>query len=163
MQDKAAIDASFDKAFALIEQLATDTAALKAADAERSEKLDSTVRDVDQAMADLKVAGARRDAQDRLVADQVHNLRSMIPQAMQGWKTQHDARIESLATEMQSLKRLLENRLGQPEHGPLTDNHRPAEESDSQHSESPVSASRHIPSKPSIPAWQLAAAINGAS
>ena len=111
-QDKAAIDESFNKAFALIDQLAADTAALKTLEAERTEKLDTTLKDVDTVIADLKAANARREAENRILADQVQGLKDLIPKALEGWKANGDVRLDELSQEMQSLKRLIENRVG---------------------------------------------------
>ncbi|KAL9631432.1 MAG: hypothetical protein Q9164_005900 [Protoblastenia rupestris] len=111
-QDKAAIDESFNKAFALIDQLAADTATLKASEAERTEKLDTTLKDVDTVVADLKAANSRREAESRIIADQVQGLKDLVPKALEGWKANGDARLDDLSQEMQSLKRLLENRVG---------------------------------------------------
>ncbi|KAL9129546.1 MAG: hypothetical protein Q9217_002033 [Psora testacea] len=111
-QDKAAIDESFNKAFALLDQLAADTAALKASESERTEKLDTTLQDVDTVIADLKAANARREAESRLIADQVQGLKDLVPKALEGWKANGDSRLDDLTQEMQGLKKLLENRVG---------------------------------------------------
>ncbi|KAG8525938.1 uncharacterized protein KY384_000700 [Bacidia gigantensis] len=111
-QDKAAIDESFEKAFALIDQLASDTATLKASEADRQEKLDTTLKDVDTVIADLKATNARRETENRIAADQIQGLKDLVPRALEGWKANGDARLDELSQEMQSLKRLLENRVG---------------------------------------------------
>lgn len=111
-QDKAHIDESFNKAFALIDQLATDTAELKASETERTEKLDTTIRDVDTVIADLKAASTRREAESRIIADQVAGLKELVPKSLEQWKQNGDARLEELGLELQSLKKLLENRVG---------------------------------------------------
>lgn len=113
-QDKAAIDESFNKAFSLIDQLASDTAAIKAAETERTEKLDTALKDVNTVVEDLKAASTRREAESRIVADQVAGLKELVPKSLEAWKANGDARLEDLAQEMQSLKRLLENRVGRP-------------------------------------------------
>ena len=113
-QDKAAIDESFNKAFSLIDQLASDTAAIKAAETERTEKLDTALKDVNTVVEDLKAASNRREAESRIVADQVAGLKELVPKSLEAWKANGDARLDDLAQEMQSLKRLLENRIGRP-------------------------------------------------
>ena len=110
--DKAAIDASFNRAFALIDQLITDTAALKASETERTEKLDSTLKDVDSVIEDLKAANSRREAESRIIADQVQGLKELVPKALEGWKASEDKKLEDLSFEVQSLKKLLENKVG---------------------------------------------------
>ena len=111
-QDKAAIDEQFNRAFALIDQIATDTAGLKAAEAERATKLDESLKDIDTVVADLKAANLRRDTENRAIADQVRELKTLVPEALQNWKSQGDARLDDLAGEVASLKKLLENRVG---------------------------------------------------
>lgn len=110
-QDKAAVDASFNRAFTLIEQLAADTAEIKVAEATRTEKLDATIRDVDAVVAELKAANARRETEARYTADQVAGLRELLPRSLEQWKQNGDTRLEELAGDLQSLKRLLENRV----------------------------------------------------
>lgn len=110
--DKASIDTSFDRAFALIDQLTTDTAELKASETQRTEKLDTTLKDVDNVIEDLKEANKRRETESRMIADQVQGLKELVPKALEGWKANGDAKLEELNQEMQSLKKLLENRVG---------------------------------------------------
>lgn len=116
--DKASIDESFNRAFALIEQLTTDTAAIKESETERTEKLDTTLKDVGGVIDDLKAANTRREAESRIIADQVTGLKDMIPKALEGWKASGDAKLEELGQEVQSLKKLLENRVGRPSGAP---------------------------------------------
>ena len=113
-QDKTAIDASFARAFALIDQLATDTAALKASEAERTEKLDSTLQDVNAVIADLKAARTRQENESRSLAGQVQGLKDLVPKALEGWRESGDRRLEELGGELRSLKKLLSNRVGAP-------------------------------------------------
>lgn len=111
-QDKASIDESFTRAFTLIDQLAADTATLKASEVERTEKLDSTLRDVDAVIEDLKTAKTRQENESRSIADQVQGLKDLVPKALEGWKESGDKRLEELGAEMRSLKKLLNNRVG---------------------------------------------------
>lgn len=112
--DRASIDESFNRAFSLIEQLATDTAAIKESETERTVKLDTTLKDVSSVTEDMKAANTRREAESRIIADQVTGLKDMIPKALEGWKASGDAKLEELGQEVQSLKKLLENRVGRP-------------------------------------------------
>ena len=117
--DKASIDESFNRAFALIEQLTTDTAAIKDSEIERTEKLDTTLKDVGTVIDDLKAANTRRESESRILADQVNSFKDMIPKALEGWKAGGDAKLEELGQEVQSLKKLLENRVGRPNGAPI--------------------------------------------
>ena len=110
--DKASIDASFNRAFALIEQLTADTTKLQVSETERTEKLDSSFEGIDSIVEDLKTANMRREAESKVIADQVQGLKELVPKALQGWKASGDAKMEELNLEVQSLKRLLENKVG---------------------------------------------------
>lgn len=109
--DKAAVDESFSRAFALIDQLASDTANLKLAETERTEKLDVTLGDVESVIADLKAANSRREIESRILSDQVLGLKDLVPKALDGWKAAEDKKLEDLGAELRSLKLLVANRL----------------------------------------------------
>ncbi|KAJ0424114.1 peroxisomal membrane anchor protein conserved region-domain-containing protein [Aspergillus carlsbadensis] len=111
-QDKQNIDEQFSRAFALIEQLSTDTSALKTAEETRTEKLDATLRDIETLIADLKTASRRRDDETRRINDEVNALKDAIPRALQGAREGNENRLRELGTELKSLKTLLGNRLG---------------------------------------------------
>ncbi|EAW09595.1 putative peroxisomal membrane anchor protein (Pex14) [Aspergillus clavatus NRRL 1] len=111
-QDKEHIDEQFSRAFALIEQLSTDTAALKSAEEARTERLDTALREVETLVADLKTASRRRDDETRRISDEVKSLKDAIPKALEGAREGNDTRLKELGTELKSLKVLLGNRLG---------------------------------------------------
>ena len=110
--DKDSIDASFNRAFALIDQLTSDTAALQAAEVQRTEKLDSTINDIETVVAELKAANTRRENEARVLAEQVNGMKEMVPKCLEEWKKGGDGRLEEIAGEVSSLKRLVENRVG---------------------------------------------------
>ena len=60
---------------------------------------------------DLKAANMRRETESRIIAHQVTELKNMVPRALEGWKASGDAKLEELGLEVQSLKKLLENRV----------------------------------------------------
>ncbi|KAL9117101.1 MAG: hypothetical protein Q9187_006366 [Circinaria calcarea] len=111
-QDKAEIDASFSRAFALIDQLATDTSAIKSAETERTEKLDTALREVESVVSELKTASKRREEDGRRIADEVRALKDLIPKALEGWKADGDGKLKELGSELNSLKKLVGNRVG---------------------------------------------------
>ena len=113
-QDKASIDASFSRAFALIDQLATDTVALKVAETERTERLDSALQEVESVISELKAANKRREDDSRRISDEVRGLREMIPKALEGWKAEEDVKLKDLSAGLKSLKILVGNRVGDP-------------------------------------------------
>ncbi|KAI9044442.1 putative peroxisomal membrane anchor protein (Pex14) [Aspergillus affinis] len=111
-QDKENIDEQFSRAFTLIEQLSTDTAALKTAEETRTERLDTALREVENLVADLKTSSRRRDDETRRISDEVKSLKDAIPKAMEGAREGNENRLKELGTEVKSLKVLLGNRLG---------------------------------------------------
>ena len=113
-QDKAAVDASFEKAFALLDQLATDTQDLKSSEQARTEKLDTALSEVESVIGQLKDASRRRDDEGRRLNDEIRGLKDMIPAAMEAQKKSADQRLTDLATEMKSLKTLINNRMSAP-------------------------------------------------
>ncbi|KAJ5793903.1 hypothetical protein N7457_000502 [Penicillium paradoxum] len=111
-QDKENIDEQFSRAFTLIEQLSTDTAALKTAEEARTERLDGALKDVESLVADLKNSSRRRDDETRRISDEVKSLKDAIPKALEGAREGNENRLKELGTELKSLKTLLGNRLG---------------------------------------------------
>ncbi len=111
-QDKASIDASFKKAFALLDQLSTDTSALKASEAARTEHLDTALRDVEEVVSELKTASRRREDEGRRISEEVRALKGLIPKALEGQKDLTDGRMRELGSELKSLKTLVGNRMG---------------------------------------------------
>ncbi|KAI9831823.1 MAG: peroxisomal membrane protein pex14 [Phylliscum demangeonii] len=110
-QDKQAIDEQFSRAFALLEQVNIDTEALKAAEQTRTERLDSTLREVETMVIDLKQAGRRREDEARRISDDVRVLKDLVPRAMEAHKDSTEARLKELNTELKSLKTLVGNRM----------------------------------------------------
>ncbi|KAJ5577083.1 peroxisomal docking factor component Pex14-Penicillium chrysogenum [Penicillium sp. DV-2018c] len=111
-QDKQSIDEQFSRAFTLIEQLSTDTAALKTAEEARTERLDAALKEVENLVADLKNSSRRRDDETRRISDEVKSLKDAIPKALEGAREGNENRLKELGTELKSLKTLLGNRLG---------------------------------------------------
>ncbi|KAI9717261.1 MAG: hypothetical protein M1812_004788 [Candelaria pacifica] len=111
-QDKQAIDESFAKAFALLDQLASDTEKLKASEEARIQRLDTALAEVESVMGELKNASRRREDERRRISDEVKGLKDLIPKAMDAQKENADGRLRELNTEMRSLKTLMSTRLG---------------------------------------------------
>jgi peroxin-14 len=111
-QDKATIDESFEKAFALLDQLNTDTTALKAAEESRTMRLDSALGDLESVLASLKEADRKREDDSRRNADEIRSLRDLIPKAIEAQKEANDTRLRELGTELKSLRTLVGNRMG---------------------------------------------------
>ncbi|KAH3980753.1 peroxin [Parastagonospora nodorum] len=111
-QDKASIDDSFKRAFDLLEQLNTDTTALKASEEARTQRLDNALGEVESVLTSLKESSKRQGDDNRRIEDDVRGLRDLIPKAMDAQKESTDNRLRELSTELKSLKTLVGNRMG---------------------------------------------------
>ncbi|KAF1959834.1 hypothetical protein CC80DRAFT_591004 [Byssothecium circinans] len=111
-QDKASIDASFERAFSLLEQLNTDTNALKASEEARTTRLDNALGEMESVLASLKESSKRQGDDNRRIEDDVRGLRDLIPKALDAQKESNDTRLKELSTELKSLKTLVGNRMG---------------------------------------------------
>jgi peroxin-14 len=110
-QDKKSIDDQFEKTFALVDQLAKDTEALKTAEKERTEKLDAALNDLETTINELKQANRRRDDESQRVRDDVQNLKDSIPRALDNQKDLTDTRLREVNAELKSLKTLITQRM----------------------------------------------------
>ncbi|KAL1583116.1 hypothetical protein WHR41_08262 [Cladosporium halotolerans] len=110
-QDKASIDASFDKAFALLDQLATDTQELKDAEKARTERLDKALSEVESVLGKMKEANEARETESRRMAREMNEIREQIPKAIEKEREGTDGRLKDIGTEMKSLKTLVANRM----------------------------------------------------
>lgn len=110
-QDKASIDESFSKAFALLDQLSTDTTALKDAEAERTARLDSALMEVESVIGELKASARTAGDDSRRMNDDIRSLHALIPKALESHKESTDARLKELSTELKSLKTLMGQRM----------------------------------------------------
>lgn len=113
-QDKASIDDSFKRAFDLLEQLNTDTAALKASEEARTSRLDDALGEVESVLSSLKESSKRQGDDNRRIEDDVRGLRDLIPKALDAQKEANDNRLKELSTELKSLKTLVGNRMSAP-------------------------------------------------
>ncbi|KAF2473286.1 uncharacterized protein BDR25DRAFT_302241 [Lindgomyces ingoldianus] len=111
-QDKASIDESFKRAFDLLDQLNTDTTALKASEEARTSRLDVALGEMESVLAGLKESSKRQGEDNRRIEDDVRGLRDLIPKALDAQKEITDTRLKELSTELKSLKTLVGNRMG---------------------------------------------------
>ncbi|KAF1365472.1 hypothetical protein EJ07DRAFT_171398 [Lizonia empirigonia] len=119
-QDKASIDESFKRAFDLLEQLNTDTTALKASEEARTSRLDNALGEVESVLAALKESSKRQGDDNRRIEDDVRGLRDLIPKALDAQKEANDNRLKELSSELKSLKKLVGNRMSAPAPAPRT-------------------------------------------
>jgi peroxin-14 len=110
-QDKKTIDDQFEKAFALVDQLAKDTEALKAAEQQRTERLDTALSELETVITELKSSNRRREDDAQRVRDDVQNLKDAIPTALNKQKEATDVRLVEVNTELKSLKTLITQRM----------------------------------------------------
>lgn len=111
-QDKASVDESFKRAFDLLDQLNTDTTALKASEEARTTRLDAALGEMESVLASLKESSKRQGDDNRRIEDDVRGLRDLIPKAFDAQKESTDTRLKELSTELKSLKTLVGNRMG---------------------------------------------------
>lgn len=112
--DKKSIDSQFEKAFALVEQLSKDTEALKAAEQQRTAKLDAALAELETVISDLKTSNRRREDEAQRVRDDVSNLKTSIPKALDAQKGLADSRLQEVNAELKSLKTIISQRMQQP-------------------------------------------------
>ncbi|KAI7284474.1 hypothetical protein KC345_g2203 [Hortaea werneckii] len=111
-QDKHAVDESFERAFALLDQLASDTTELKDSEKARTEKLDSALGEVEAVVGRMREANENREAEGRRLAREVESLRDGIPRAIEKERERDEERLRELVAEVRSLKTLVGNRMG---------------------------------------------------
>ena len=111
-QDKTAIDEQFTRAFALLDTLSSDTTALKEAEEARTQRLDSTLAEVETVLAELKTANQRREDESRRMEIDVRALKDSIPRAIDNMRDGSEKRLKELGRELASLKLLMGNRFG---------------------------------------------------
>ncbi|EME88701.1 uncharacterized protein MYCFIDRAFT_213380 [Pseudocercospora fijiensis CIRAD86] len=109
--DKKSMDDSFEKAFALLDQLSTDTRELKEAESERKSRLDAALGEVEAVVSRMKQANEDREMESKRIARELAEVRDSIPRALEKEREQQDGRLKDLVTEMKSLKTLVGNRM----------------------------------------------------
>ncbi|KAJ9151342.1 Peroxisomal membrane protein PER10 [Pleurostoma richardsiae] len=110
-QDKKSIDEQFERAFALVEQLSKDTESLKAAEQERTERLDTALADLETVINDLKSANKRREDEAQMIRDDVKTLKDSLPKTLDAQKEMTDRRLVEVNAELKSLKTLISQRM----------------------------------------------------
>ncbi|KAK4936483.1 peroxisomal membrane protein pex14 [Elasticomyces elasticus] len=111
-QDKAAIDEQFNKAFALLDTLSSDTAALKEAEEARTQKLDTAINDIESIIADLKAANTRREDDSRRMEADIKSMKESLPKSIDSVRDASERQLKELSSELGSLKLLMGNRMG---------------------------------------------------
>lgn len=106
------MDESFERAFALLDQLASDTTELKESEKARTERLDTALGEVEAVVGRMREANESREAEGRRLAREVESLRDGIPRAIEKERERDEERLKELVAEVRSLKTLVGNRMG---------------------------------------------------
>ncbi|KAH8102460.1 peroxisomal membrane anchor protein conserved region-domain-containing protein [Cristinia sonorae] len=132
--DRDALTAQFDAAEALLKEIQADTAAVRAAVEEQKERVDKTTQEVELVVKEMKEGEAKTRDEMREIREEISNVREMLPKMIEKNKESQSQSLAELQQELKSLKALLLSRGPAGASGFST----------------PV-----LPSKPTIPAWQL--------
>lgn len=111
-QDKADIDEQFSRAFALLDTLSDDTAALKKTEEARTQRLDTALAEIESVISELKAANRRKEDESRRISDEIRGLKDGVPKAMESVREGSEKQLKELGKELSSLKLLMGNRLG---------------------------------------------------
>ncbi|KAG6842596.1 hypothetical protein C0991_000122 [Blastosporella zonata] len=134
--DRDALTAQFDAAEALLKEIQAESAAVRKAVDEQKAEIDKTTANVEAVVAEMREGEHKTRDEMRELRDEVNNIREMLPKMINKNKESQSQSLSELQQELKSLKALLLSR------GPTT------------------MPSTPLPAlgRPSIPAWQLAAA-----
>ena len=160
--DKDALTAQFDAAEALLKEIQAETTAVKVAVEEQKSHVEKVTQDVEAAVKEMRESEIKTRDEMREIRSEVTNIHEMLPkvrlveycvlcigslvvQMIEKNKEVQSQSLGELQQELKSLKALLLSR------GPATP------------STPPVAIFPSYPTKPSIPAWQLAAGDNRSS
>ncbi|KAF8168038.1 hypothetical protein B0H34DRAFT_804053 [Crassisporium funariophilum] len=135
-EDRDALEAQFDAAEALLKEIQTETAAVRAAVEEQKERIDKTTEDVKSVVVELRDGETKTRDEMREIREEVTNIREMLPKMIEKNKDSQNQSLNELQQELKSLKALLLSR------GPSVS--------------SMPSTPIPLLGRPSIPAWQLA-------
>ncbi|KAJ7706100.1 peroxisomal membrane anchor protein conserved region-domain-containing protein, partial [Mycena rosella] len=139
-QDRDALTTQFDAAEALLKEIQTESAAVRAAVEAQKEKIDETTKNVDAMVREVHDGEAKTRDEMREIREEVNSIREMLPKMIERNKESQTQSLGELQHELKSLKALLLSR-------------------------GPTMPGSSLPSsplpplgRPSIPPWQLAGA-----
>jgi peroxin-14 len=81
-EDRDALNAQFDAAEALLKEIQSETAAVRAAVEEQKERINQTTEDVQTVVAELRDGEARTRDEMREIREEVTNVREMLPKVI---------------------------------------------------------------------------------
>ncbi|CCM05146.1 uncharacterized protein FIBRA_07355 [Fibroporia radiculosa] len=135
--DRDALTAQFDAAEALLREIQAESSAMRMTVEQQNDKVEKVTQDVEEVVKEMRESDAKSKDEMREIREEVNNIREMLPKMLDKNKESQLQTFAELQQELKSLKALLLSR------GPST----PSGFS------TPI-----IPSKPSIPSWQLVSA-----
>lgn len=113
--DKESLNAQFDAAAKLLEELQADTSSVKTAVEEQKAKVDETIDELESVIKELKEGDEKREEDFKNLKSELDTVREMIPKLMEKNKDAQTASLSELQTELKSLKSLFINRrIGAP-------------------------------------------------
>ncbi|KAK9240760.1 peroxisomal membrane anchor protein conserved region-domain-containing protein [Lipomyces kononenkoae] len=160
--DKEAVSAEFARAEQLLQQLQSETEALKEAEKRRVESVDEAVEELHKVIEEANAQLESREREMRQLQAEIENVRNELPKYLDRTAEAHKQDLFDIQAEVRSLKQILTNRLRSPVNppavgsGPTTG----AEQANGSSASIPATPASTLkpPSRASIPAWQLAAA-----
>ncbi|KIP12435.1 hypothetical protein PHLGIDRAFT_27265 [Phlebiopsis gigantea 11061_1 CR5-6] len=132
--DRDALSAQFDVAEAMLKEIQAETAAVRVAVEEQTAKVGKVTQEVEVIVGEMRESEQKTRTDLHDMKDEIQHIREMVPKMIEKNKEGHNQSLAELQQELKSLKALLLSRGPGSVSGATT----------------PI-----IPSKPSIPAWQL--------
>jgi peroxin-14 len=133
-EDRDALTAQFDAAEALLKEIQAETAAIRTAVDDQKKQVEKATKDVQTVVKEMRDGESKTRDDMRDIREEVKNVREMLPKMIEKNKESQNQSLAELQQELKSLKALLLSRGSGPAVSPM-----------------PV-----LPTRPSIPAWQLA-------
>ncbi|KAK9494678.1 peroxisomal membrane anchor protein conserved region-domain-containing protein [Lipomyces doorenjongii] len=158
--DKAAVSAEFARAEELLQQLQSETEALKEAEKRRVESVDQAVEELHKVIEEANTQLESREREMRQLQAEIENVRDELPKYLERTAEGHKQDLFDIQAEIKSLKQILSNRLRSPVNPPVVGSSLGKEQANGSSVSIPPTPASTLkpPSRASIPAWQLAAA-----
>ncbi|KAK9353472.1 peroxisomal membrane anchor protein conserved region-domain-containing protein [Lipomyces doorenjongii] len=158
--DKEAVSAEFARAEELLQQLQSETEALKEAEKRRVESVDQAVEELHKVIEEANTQLESREREMRQLQAEIENVRDELPKYLDRTAEGHKQDLFDIQAEIKSLKQILSNRLRSPVNPPVVGSSLGKEQANGSSVSIPPTPASTLkpPSRASIPAWQLAAA-----
>ncbi|UZJ52309.1 hypothetical protein CBS101457_001629 [Exobasidium rhododendri] len=165
-EDRNALTAKYDEVAAQLSALDAETKAVKAGIEEQKESIEKSIKDVEETIVMLRQSDKKRADEMENIKSEVEGMKSSLATMFEKTKEAQTASLSDLQSELKSLKSLLISRNAST--GPSSAIPRPYSpySVNNQHNGTDAingtSSPSFTPSKPSIPAWQLASSNDAA-